>query len=589
MPLCAITRQRARAAPAPRPRRARAAPAPRFAARLTAGCRSPSSLAAPPPRPQCPILVWDFEAAVANQARGDGRREGELVHKLVLHKVAVQSIDFSHDTKYLASLGGQDDNTLVIWDLASGRAIVGTPAHSYAALAVSWPHGSNAMLITGGQQHLRKWEFNEERRRLFPADMKLTGVKRVFTAIALTADDKSIYAGTASGDVLLFSADTTNFVTTSSHRFSLGISCLAVLEEEGSLLCGTGDGALVKLGLQDLKFRKAAELMGAVTSIALAADGASAFVGTEAGNIYGVALDKLETQLRGTGHTVPVSDVCFPHGTSDLFLTAGGNDIRVWHTVKRTELLRIQVPNLIVNCIAISNQGTTIVSGWDDGKVRAFSPETGKLQYTINDAHAESVTSVAMTSDGKRLVTGGKDGRVRVWAVGGKGQVMEMSFKEHKKEVTSIRISHNDEECITASADGSCLVWNLRRASRANALFASTVFRTILYHPDESQLLTCGSDRKLSYWDTTDCTAIRVIEGSTEEICSIDIEKEGKLFASGGVDRLVKVWLYDEGEVVASGAGHAGTITKVRISPDNKYLLSVGAEGAIFIWHLPRA
>ena len=200
------------------------------------------------------------------------------------------------------------------------------------------------------------------------------------------------------------------------------------------------------------------------------------------------------------------------------------------------------------------------------GAQRATSVSTGRS----GARERGSVTAVAMTSDGKRLITGGMDGRVRVWNVGGKGQVMEMSFKEHKKDVTSIRVSHNDEECITSSADGSCLIWNLRRASRANALFASTVFRTILYHPDESQLLTCGSDRKLSYWDTTDCTAIRVIEGSTEEIRSIDIEKEGKLFASGGADRLVKVWLYDEGEVVASGAGHSGTITKVCISPDNK-------------------
>jgi WD40 repeat protein len=165
---------------------------------------------------------------------------------------------------------------------------------------------------------------------------------------------------------------------------------------------------------------------------------------------------------------------------------------------------------------------------------------------------------------------------------------MEMSFKEHKKEVTSINVSHNDDECITSSADGSCLVWNLRRASRANALFASTVFRAILYHPDESQLLTCGSDRKISYWDTTDCTAIRVIEGSTEEICSLDIEKkEGRVFVSGGVDRTVKVWLYDEGEIVGTGVGHSGAISKVKVSPDNSLIVSVGAEGAIFLWRYP--
>jgi hypothetical protein len=512
------------------------------------------------------------------------------VHKLVLHKVAIQSVDFSHDSKFLASIGGQDDGSLLIWDLESGRAIVGTPAHSYAALVVCWQHGSNSHLFSGGQQHLRKWEFNLERRRLFPEDMKLTGVKRVFTSITLSDDDKFDYAGTASGDVLLFSADTSNFITTSSHRFSLGVNCMSILEDEGSLLCGTGDGALVKLGLRDLKFKKAAELLGGVTSIAMAADRASAFVGTDGGNIYGVGVEKLETTLRGTGHTSPISDVVFPHGTSELFLTAAGNDIRVWHTQKRTELLRIQVPNLVCNCIAISRAGTSIVSGWDDGKVRAFSPETGKLQYTINDAHAESVTAINLTSDGARLITGGKDGRVRVWAVGGRGQVMEMSFKEHKKEVTSLRVSRNDEECISASADGSCLVWNLRRASRANALFASTVFRAIIYHPDESQLLTCGSDRKLTYWDTTDATAIRVIEGSTEEICSIDIEqREGRAFVSGGVDRTVKVWLYDEGETVATGTGHAGTITKVRVSPDNRFIISVGAEGAIFIWSYPNA
>ena len=532
--------------------------------------------------------MWDLEAAFENHARGDGKRDGELVHKLVLHKVAIQALDFSFDTKFLASIGGQDDNTLVIWDLDSGRAIVGTPAHSYAALCLSWQHNSNAFIFTGGQQHLRKWDFNQERRRLFPEDMKLTGVKRVFTSITLSNDNKYVYAGSASGDVILFDADTTNFITTSSHRFSLGINVIVILDDEGSVLCGTGDGALVKLGMRDLKFKKAAELLGSITSIAMAADGASAFVGTEAGNIYGVETEKLVTQLRGTGHNSPVTDVCFPHGTSDLFITSAGNDIRVWHTQKRTELLRIQVPNLTCNCIAINRQGTSIVSGWDDGKVRAFAPETGKLQYTINDAHAESVTAINLTSTGQRLITGGRDGRVRVWSVGNKGQVMEMSFKEHKKEVTSINVSHNDDECITSSADGSCLVWNLRRASRANALFASTVFRAILYHPDESQLLTCGSDRKISYWDTTDCTAIRVIEGSTEEICSLDIEKkEGRVFVSGGVDRTVKVWLYDEGEIVATGVGHSGAISKVKVSPDNSLIVSVGAEGAIFLWRYP--
>ena len=41
-----------------------------------------------------------------------------MMHRLKLHKVLVQSLSFSFDEKYLASLGGQDDNTMVIWDVS---------------------------------------------------------------------------------------------------------------------------------------------------------------------------------------------------------------------------------------------------------------------------------------------------------------------------------------------------------------------------------------------------------------------------------------------------------------------------------------
>jgi len=40
------------------------------------------------------------------------------VQRLKLHKVLIQSLSFSHDEKFLASLGGQDDNSLVIWDVS---------------------------------------------------------------------------------------------------------------------------------------------------------------------------------------------------------------------------------------------------------------------------------------------------------------------------------------------------------------------------------------------------------------------------------------------------------------------------------------
>ena len=35
--------------------------------------------------------------------------------------------------------------------------------------------------------------------------------------------------------------------------------------------------------------------------------------------------------------------------------------------------------------------GSVLVSGWDDGKIRAFYPETGRIKFVIPDAHTERV------------------------------------------------------------------------------------------------------------------------------------------------------------------------------------------------------
>lgn len=44
------------------------------------------------------------------------------MHKLKLHKVMIQSLSFSHNELYLASLGGIDDkNSMIIWDVENGK------------------------------------------------------------------------------------------------------------------------------------------------------------------------------------------------------------------------------------------------------------------------------------------------------------------------------------------------------------------------------------------------------------------------------------------------------------------------------------
>jgi hypothetical protein len=51
--------------------------------------------------------------------------------------------------------------------------------------------------------------------------------------------------------------------------------------------------------------------------------------------------------------------------------------------------------------------GKAIISGWSDGKIRAFLPQSGKLLYCINDAHHHGVTAITATTDCQKVVSGG--------------------------------------------------------------------------------------------------------------------------------------------------------------------------------------
>merc|ERR1712127_181916 len=73
--------------------------------------------------------------------------------------------------------------------------------------------------------------------------------------------------------------------------------------------------------------------------------------------------------------------------------TCSLNDIRVWNTKTRQELLRIEVPGLECHRIFFSSDGKSILSGWNDGKIRSFLPQSGKLLFAVNDAHNHGVTS----------------------------------------------------------------------------------------------------------------------------------------------------------------------------------------------------
>jgi len=84
----------------------------------------------------------------------------------------------------------------------------------------------------------------------------------------------------------------------------------------------------------------------------------------------------------------------------------------VWNADTTQELLRISVANMTCSGVTFKHDGKAILTSWNDGKVRAFTPLTGKLMYIIHNAHNKGVSALALTKDDKVLVSGGGEGQV---------------------------------------------------------------------------------------------------------------------------------------------------------------------------------
>ncbi|NXF69925.1 CFA52 protein, partial [Ciccaba nigrolineata] len=525
------------------------------------------------------IILWDFQ-----------RRE--LLARLSLHKGKIEGLAFSANSLYLLSLGGQDDGSVVVWHVDKREAVCGSPASACSAgnaTIVVCSSRRDEMFVTAGNGTIRVWELDLANRKIHPTECQTGHLRRVIMCVKVADDDNYFYVGTSSGDVLKLNTNEKLMTDygPQKEKFSLGVTALLLLKT-GDVIVGTGGGIVALCKGSNYKVMKKIQVQGAVTSLTQRCEGHQFFVGTKECQIYQVNYTAFTEELIAACHTEAVHDIVFPSGTSDLFVTCSKNDIRVWYTPENRELLRIVVPNMICHAIDVMRDGKSIISAWNDGNIRAFLPQSGRPMYEINHAHSLGVTAIATTSDCKRIISGGGEGQVRVWEIHERIHKLGEILKEHVSAVSCIKIKKDDRECVTASLDGTCIIWDIVRFIRKQIILANTFFKCVCYHPEEYQIITSGTNKKIGYWEVFDGSMIRELEGSASgSINGMDITSDGAYFVTGGDDHLVKLWDYNEGAVTHVGVGHSGNISRLKICPGNKYIVSVSADGAILVWKYP--
>jgi WD40 repeat protein/serine/threonine protein kinase len=169
-----------------------------------------------------------------------------------------------------------------------------------------------------------------------------------------------------------------------------------------------------------------------------------------------------------------------------------------------------------------------------------------------------------------------------------------------KTEIYSVAFSPDGERLASAGGNGLVKIWNSRTGQVIQTLTAHSGFVcSVAFHPDGKHLASIGADEQVKVWDlatglavfTERCGAVHMF-GSAYAVA---LSPDGRRLAAGS-DGAVKVWDWENSQLVRTFAEHRQLPTNVAVatnyrfnvafSPDGRRLASGNWLGSLKLWDI---
>jgi outer membrane protein assembly factor BamB len=202
----------------------------------------------------------------------------------------------------------------------------------------------------------------------------------------------------------------------------------------------------------------------------------------------------------------------------------------------------------------------------------------------------DSVPCLAFSPDGQTLVTGDSIGKVTLRDPN-TGQARAM-IDGQAYGMKALAISPDGKllaSCGGNRANKSAYVklWNLAAGKEQATCKGHTDDVLVTAFSPDGRILATGSvDRTVKLWDVTDGHALATLQGHGDAVTSVAFSPDGQTLASGSGDHTVKIWDVAARRVRATLQSHEDEVLAVAFSPDGRRLATAGADDLARLWDM---
>jgi WD40 repeat protein len=281
---------------------------------------------------------------------------------------------------------------------------------------------------------------------------------------------------------------------------------------------------------------------------------------------------------------------------SQLIATGtSGGIVKMWHadTGQRVCAFRVGLYSP-ADHLEFSKDGKYLIAGqreyadivvWD----LSYLKKVGVLKrlHTLRGA-TSSMSAVKLSPDGLKVAVFYNNDTVIFWCVQSGKKLREIQGPEG--EMCCAAWSPDCKLLAHASSNNTILIWDSAKPTKAMdpLMGFNTYILCICFGNKRDLLVAAGCDEGILIWEFagTRATLKQTLRArcASGEWSGIELSPDDRYLASGGYDRIIRLWNISTGQLIRVLEGHSKEVTCLAWSRDGEYLVSGGRDSAARVW-----